>query len=199
MIDKKGQAFTITIILAMLLLTIVLTRLIPVFFLKTHIVRVVEMQYGYSNAGLTLLTLLSDSDIYDKLTLYVAGMEDNRVGGFTRAATESLLISRLDKLVPSGCYNLSYIGGTIVNPKECDTEYTVSAYMALPYGSEAEKVTLDILTGPVEKPEFIKYCCYDPSTLEVECATVDDCDSKGWEVDSAECKKPTRDCDWNRD
>ena len=194
MIDKKGQAFTLTVILAMLLLTIVLTALIPVFFLKIHIVRVVEMQYGYSNAGLTLLTLLSDSNIYDKLSLYVAGMEDNGVGGFTRAATESLLISRLDKLVPSGCYRLSYSGGTIVNPKECDTEYTVSAYMALPYGSGAEKVTLDILTGPAEEPEFIKYCCYEPFAAGVECATVDECDDKRWEVSSAECEDPAYDC-----
>lgn len=148
-IDRKGvTGIEIAIIGVIVIVVIIITLLIPIVFLKIHLGATVETQYGYNNAGLTLLTLLSDNDIYEKLSLYVAGMEDNVVEGFNRNAVESAVTSRLDKLVPSEtgtrCYKLSYAGGVIIPPENCDTEFGVSAYIVLPYGKNKEKITLEI-------------------------------------------------------
>lgn len=146
---KKGvTGIAVAIIGAILLVVIVLTILIPIIFLKIHIVRVVEVQYGYSTADLTLLALLSDTDIYEKLSLYVADMEDNAVEGFDRDSVKSEVTSILDKLVPSEtdtrCYKLSYAGGVIIPPENCDTEFSATADILLPYGTNNEKITLEI-------------------------------------------------------
>lgn len=152
-INKKGiTGIEIAVIGAIVIVTIIISLLIPIAFLKIHLVTVVETQYGYNNADLTLLTLLSDRDVYEKLSLYVAGMEDNTIEGFNRAAVESEVALILDKLVPSDpgtrCYKLSYVGGVIIPPENCDTEFGVSANIVLPYGlpygKNKEKITLEI-------------------------------------------------------
>ena len=202
-IEKKGiSGFEILIIVTMLTVTIVLTGLIPLLFLKTHIVRVVEIQYGYNNAELALLTLLSDRRVYEELSFYAAGMEDNIDEGFRRANLETMVRARLDKLVPSKCYNLSYSNGEILSQKfsekKCDTEFSVSSYMALPYNEKKEeKITLEMSTERLPKPEItppVKYCCHNPYTLEVKCETEEKCIGELWEVEYALCSNPLTDC-----
>ncbi len=146
--EKGGIGIAIAIIIAIVLVTIVLTILIPLIFLKIHLVRVVEIQYGYSTADLTLLALLSDTDIYEKLSLYVADFGDNAIEGFNRDNVKSEVALILDKLVPSEtgtrCYKLSYAGGVIIPPEDCDTEFSANVDILLPYGKNKEKITLEI-------------------------------------------------------
>lgn len=148
-VGKKGLfGISIAIIGAIALIVIVLTMIIPIIFMKIHIVRIVEIQYGYSNADLTLLALLSDRDIYEKLSLYVADVGDDALEGFNRNSVKSEVISVLDKLVPSRagtrCYRLYYDGGVIIAPENCATEFSATADIALPDGKNKEKITLEI-------------------------------------------------------
>lgn len=148
-IGEKGVVgIAVAVIGAIVLVVVVLTILIPIVFLKIHIVRTVEIQYGYSTADLTLLALLSDSDTYEKLSLYVADMEDNSLEGFNRNSVKSEVALILDKLVPSEtgtrCYQLSYAGGVIIPPENCDTEFSATADILLPYGKNNGEITLEI-------------------------------------------------------
>jgi len=199
-IGEKGlTGIEISIIAAIALITIVLSILIPIVFLKIHLVRVVEMQYGYNNADLTLIALLSDEEVYEKLSLYIAGLGDNDDWGFSRCATvERLIRPRLDKLVPNKCYKLSYTGGPIIDKSNsfgCDPQYTVSAHMALPYGANVGEITLEISATPTISPS-IKYCCRNMDTGKVECRTEKNCVGN-WEVDdyTVECIDSARDCE----
>ena len=148
-VGKKGmEAISIAIIGAIILIVVVLTMLVPIVFMKVHIVRVVDIQYGYSNADLALLALLSDNDIYEKLSFYISDMEDNAAYGFNREDVKAQVTEVLDKLVPSDpdtrCYELSYDGGVIIPSDKCDIEFSASVDMALPYGKTTEKLTLEI-------------------------------------------------------
>ena len=197
-IGRKGvTGIEVAIIGAIALFTIVLTVIIPIVFLKMHLVRVVEIQYGYNNAGLALLTLLSDKEIYETLSLNISGVETN-----IDSWLDSTLKPRLDKLVPSGagtrCYELSYAGGTIIPSEDCATGFSATASMSLPYGEDSGEITLKISTTPPKNPIPTKYCCYEPFAAGVECATVDSCLDKDWEIESTECNDPTI-CNRNRD
>jgi len=206
-IGKKGKkgltGVEISVILVMGLITLVMTTLIPTLFLKKHIVRVVEIQYGYNNAELTLLTLVSDRSFYKVISLYIAGFGDNTEEGFSRAGAEAQIKSRLDQLVPSGCYKLSYDGGEILSQelseKKCDTEFSVTADIVLPYGEiKVKKLTLEISTDITVLPEMPReICCLDPVTLQMVCATEENCIDAGWEPRPPKydgCKDSTSDC-----
>jgi hypothetical protein len=149
-IGEKGQGWEIALIVFVAIITIIATMLLSIFLLKIHLVRVVEIEYGYDNADLTLLTLLSDRKIYKGLSLYVAGLPDNLAASFSRSGVEDMVKSRLSELVPGECYKLSYSAGEIssskLSNKQCETKYSASAYIALPYGRDIEKLTLEMDT-----------------------------------------------------
>ncbi len=137
--ERKGiTGIEIAVIGTIAMFVAIASLVIFVVFLKVHLVRVLEIQYGYNNAGLTLLELLSDENVYEKLGSIASGMEDD-------AWKESVLKSRLDKLVPGGCYQLSLGTNEILHPNNCDISYVASTYIILPYNENAvEKVTIGI-------------------------------------------------------
>jgi hypothetical protein len=133
----------IAVIGAIVLVSIVISLLMIVVFLKIHVSRVVEIEYNYNNAELAMLALLSDEHIYEQISLYVAGLPDNPPEGFTRSGVETMVESKLENLVPSGCFKLSFDSGTIVD-KNCDPVYGVTADISLPYGRNEEQIRLEI-------------------------------------------------------
>lgn len=144
-LGRRGfTGIEIAIIGVFVLLSLVLSIAVPLFSLKIHIVRIVEIQYDYNNAGMTLLTLLSDEEVYEGLGIYVSGLNDNPDESFSRADVESALKSKLDKLVPNQCYELSYDGGVIAEGQSCNTDFSMDAYIVLPDSGKREKITLSI-------------------------------------------------------
>jgi hypothetical protein len=142
-IGRRGiVGIEIAIIGAIVMVGIVLSLAVLVGFLKIHLVKVVEIQYGYNNVGATMLALLADDDIYNDISLYVAGMEDNAAIGFDRAEVENVLDARLEKLAIDECYVLSYSGGEIVRSGKCDGQYTVTAAIVLPDTPRTEEIRL---------------------------------------------------------
>jgi hypothetical protein len=157
-IGKRGiTGIEIAIIGAIAVIGMFLSAVIPIFVMKTHLSRVLEIQYGYYDAGASLIGLLSDDEIYNGLSLYVSGIEDNADAVFEREAFENQLKFRLDNLVTSQCYELSYSGGTIVSNGDCLTRYSVTADIVLPDGSK-ETITLTTPLGTAtdasEEPQY---------------------------------------------
>jgi hypothetical protein len=143
-VGRRGQTgIEIAIIFAILQLTIVITMIIPVAFLKIHLVRMLEIEYNYDNAELALLTLLSDKSIYRGLSIYVADPSGIPDSSYTGNGVEAAVKTRLSQLVASGCYKLSFSGRSI-SSGSCTTEYIASAYILLPGGSKLEKLILEI-------------------------------------------------------
>jgi parallel beta-helix repeat protein len=130
---------------------VVISMIVPMVLLKIHLVRVLEIQYELDNAGLTLLTLLSDEDIYKGLSLYVSGFPDNPSKGFSRVGVETAIKYRLDSFVAGQCYELSYSGGTIVKGSNCNLQYTASADIVLPERGGKEEITLKVSSGAGEE------------------------------------------------
>lgn len=158
-IGKRGiTGIEIAIIGAIAIIGMFLSAIIPIFIMKTHLTRVLEIQYGYNDAGASLIGLLSDDEIYRGLSLYVSGIEDNAAAGFEREAFENQLKFRLDNLVTSQCYELSYSGGTIASNGDCLTKYSVTADIVLPGGEGKETVTLKVPLGTeTDAPEEPQY------------------------------------------
>lgn len=152
---KKGfSGIEVAIMGAIVLIAIVLSIAIPIFLLEIHIARVVEIQYDYNNAGMILLSLLSDREIYKGISLYVSGFGDNAAQGFTRASVEAAVKSRLDNMVSDNCYELSYSGGTIASGGSCKTDFSTSAYIVLPDGGNREKLTLSISSVTTKRTQI---------------------------------------------
>lgn len=147
---KKGIAgLAIAVIGAIVIVGIIASIVIPIVFLKIHLAKIVEIEYNYNNAGLTMLALLADDDIYRDLSLYVAGYPDKTSESFSRSGVESAVTERLYELVPSNCFKLSYEGGTVVDMSEVDSAcnsmyYTAEAYISSPIDSMKQKITLSI-------------------------------------------------------
>ena len=201
-VGKSGiTGIEIAIIGVMFTIGFALSIAIPVFFLRIHLVRVLEIQYGYDNAGTSLMALLSDKAMYKNISLYMAGARNNADIGFSRAGVEDGIKHRLDRLV-GPCYTLTYSGGDIVKAGSCDAKYSASASVVLPDGEDNEEVTLwiqSVFEGKTT-PEFEfdakTWCCYEPLGAGRQCVTKDTCLSAGWELDPIpmECQNVMIDC-----
>jgi hypothetical protein len=128
--------------------TLILTQLIPLIFLHIHIVRMLEMEYKYNNADLVLLTLLSNDEIYESLSLYVSG-SPSLSGKFDRDSVKPLLKEKLDKItesVGSKCYKLSTSTEVLAEKSEtnCKPEFKSKTLIVVPYEQKIEKLTLVI-------------------------------------------------------
>jgi hypothetical protein len=124
---------------------VLLMTMLPLLLTRIHIVRTLEVEYGYDNAELALLALLSDERIYRDVGAYVAGAPDNAASGFARSAVQAEVGARLAQLVDSGCYRLYYAGGDIAPaPGGCGTKFVAGAYVALPGSTKTELVNLAI-------------------------------------------------------
>lgn len=142
--NNKGLVgISIAIIGAIVMVAVIMTVLIPILFLKINVSRTVEIEYDYDNAGLAMLTLLSDEGMYRNLSMYVAGLPDNPGIGFFRHQVEESVKLRLMDLVSSQCFELYYGGGTIASI-DCNPVYGISADISLPYGLSSESIQLEI-------------------------------------------------------
>ncbi|MFH1623448.1 MAG: hypothetical protein ABIA12_02980 [Candidatus Aenigmatarchaeota archaeon] len=122
---------------------VLMMTMLPMVITRINIVRTLEIEYGYDNAELALLALLSDGRIYRDIGTYMTGAPDNAASGFTRSAVQAEVESRLAQLVDSGCFRLYYEGGDIAS-SGCGTKFVASAYMALPGSTKTELVNLAI-------------------------------------------------------
>jgi hypothetical protein len=119
-------------------IAITLMALLPVILLKIHIVKIIEMEFNYDNAGSALLMLL-------------ASTHDNKP--VAQLLAEHILLKQpsntdfaknnIEKIVT--CYKISTPSKTLIETT-CSPEYGASAKVALPYNYEklVESVTLMI-------------------------------------------------------
>ena len=136
-------------ILAVIATIVVITIVLFALLVKIHIVRTVNMEYQYSNAELSLLTLLSDKVLYEKLSLYAAGLP-YEPGKFARLGAVTDLENALDKIVASKCYELSYDSiaiidktGQTINGEKCSPESKATSLLVLP-GLQTTQIELMI-------------------------------------------------------
>jgi len=122
---------------------VLMMTMLPMVVTRITLVRTLEIEYGYDNAELALLALLSDSRMYRDIGAYMAGAPDNPASGFTLSAVETGAESRLAQLVGSGCFRLYYDGGTIAS-SGCSTKFVASAYVALPGTTKTGLLSLAI-------------------------------------------------------
>jgi len=144
-IGRRGFTGVEIAIIGAIFGVVLIMSVLPMLLTRIHIVRTLEVEYGYDNAELALLALLSDERIYRDIGTYVAGAPDNAASGFTRSAVQTKVGARLAQLVDSGCYRLYYAGGDIAPaPGGCTTKFVASAYVALPGSTKTELVNLAI-------------------------------------------------------
>jgi len=144
-IGRMGQTGIEIAIIGAIFGVVLMMTILPVLMTRIHIVRTLEVEYGYDSAELSLLALLSDRHLYGDVGAYMAGAQDNSAAGFTRAAVRSDAGARLGQLVDSGCYRLYYDGGDIVPASAgCKPQYEASAYVALPGSTDTKLVRLAI-------------------------------------------------------
>jgi hypothetical protein len=144
-IGRKGQTGIEIAVIGAIFGVVLIMTMLPVLMTRIHIVHTLEVEYGYDNAELSLLALLSDRRTYEGIGTYMAGAKDNAAAGFARAAVRTDAGAMLGKLVDSGCYRLYYAGGDIVPaPEGCSPKYEASAYVALPGRTDTMLVKLAI-------------------------------------------------------
>lgn len=124
--------------------------IIPVIALKIHIIQVIELQYKYNNAQLTLLTLLSltETDSIDGKTKPISQIIAEYVA-VSPKPDKSFIKTKLDKMVESKimeCYILTSekAGELANNTDNCNpSKYNGNAVISLPYDSQlTDKLTL---------------------------------------------------------
>lgn len=142
-IGRRGFTGVEIAIIGAIFGVVLIMSVLPMLLTRIHIVRTLEVEYGYDNAELALLALLSDERIYRDIGTYVAGAPDNAAAGFTRSAVQAEVGARLKQLVGSGCYRLYYGGGNIT-ASGCTTKFVASAYVALPSSTQTQLVSLAI-------------------------------------------------------
>jgi len=206
-IGRKGQTgIEIAIIGAIVLLTIVISIILPVFLLKIHVTRVSQIEYGYDNAAMSILTLLADKNVYRYVSLYAGDYPNDPSGGYTRVIAENIIKGRLDFLVPSKCYSLTYTNASgdqalksdSLDKGQCETEYAADAYVALPPGQDRMRITLRIsdksLNEILEAQK--KICCQHSWNPIVKCATISECSGSDWMIQDSNkvCSNPATDC-----
>jgi hypothetical protein len=198
-IGRRGQTgIEVAIIGAIVLLTIVVSIIIPVFLLKIHVTRISMIEYGYDNTAMALLTLLADSDAYRYVSLWAGDYPNSPAGGFTRTVAENYIKGRLDLLVPSRCYSLAYtnsageqvLSSELLSKGQCETQYVADAYVALPPGMERIKITLRISDVSLDEvlAEQQTYCCLNTWGVSgggapYKCVTRAECAGDGWVID----------------
>lgn len=144
-IGRRGFTGVEIAIIGAIFGVVLIMSVLPMLLTRIHIVRTLEVEYGYDNAELALLALLSDSRIYRDVGAYVSGAPDNAAAGFARADVQAEVGARLKQLVGSGCYRLYYSGGDIVPaPAGCNTKFAAGAYVALPGSTQTQLVSLAI-------------------------------------------------------
>ncbi len=153
MVKKKGMAPLIMLLIGVIVTLALTATLVPKTFTISHIIKVVEYEYKYDNAQLALVVLLSDESAYKQLSYFVAGMDENSACKtsnklcFDKEEAKAAIEGRLDQLVASKCYVLTFRSGseeqTIVD-KKCGAKLKAKAFLALPYPAMTGEVTLAI-------------------------------------------------------
>ncbi len=144
---KKGVISTV-IMGFILIIGLIVFMIIPVFVSKVSITRTVKTEYDWNNADSALLGLLSHEDVRNQINLYVYDNMDD--------FDESEVRELLDKLVITGCYELSYSTTTrdgvivpasddiIIDGESCTPNRLAKTFIAAPYGQPPAKIMLKI-------------------------------------------------------
>lgn len=146
--SKGFEPITAIVIGAIVTLSLVALALPSIYTTRT-IMKIVEYEYNYDNSQLTLVALLSDREVYQKLSYCISDLPDLD-DVFDEGEAKALLKSKLSSLVESKCYSLSHNGVVIVDSlnaplgQTCTPSYEATAFVALPYGKDFGKVELKI-------------------------------------------------------
>lgn len=136
----KGIApLAIAMIGAIVIVTAVLMILLPIGFLRLHVIQTVERVYEYDNAQSYLLTLLSKT--HDGKPVYTQISNNLQIG----SPDISFVKNELDTVTSSKCYKLSSSSATIAIQEGCTpTKYSAEAKIVLPYNPDklTEKLNL---------------------------------------------------------
>ncbi|OGI15984.1 hypothetical protein A3K63_01375 [Candidatus Micrarchaeota archaeon RBG_16_49_10] len=129
----KGMAYILTILMTAVIFTVAIVGmlLLPLILFRIHITQNVEIQTGYSNAELLLLTSLSsragDSSVQEMVANHFAFNNPPDLGFFE----EKLKLFLGD----GGCYQLSDESGVLFGDLCTSKKYEATTKIPLPYST----------------------------------------------------------------
>ena len=138
----KGQ-LEVPVIGIIATIVIVLAISLPLKQLTSPLIKVVKYEEKHDNSQMTLVSLLTSTK--DGRTIQELIGEYIVLKKPTKAEIGKMLTERLDKLVESGCYQLSTSSETLVKSPDCEPkDYKKEVDIPLPYnsGELTEKLTL---------------------------------------------------------
>jgi len=139
-VKRKGFFSLAFIVLAFT--AIFIGMLIPIFFLRIHLVGIVSIENKADNVQHALLTLISST--YDGKTIEQIIGEHIALG--TYPDIQKILSAKLDKIID--CYELKSQSETLAKSGKqgCDpSKFSAEASVPLPFGEKiSEKITLVI-------------------------------------------------------
>lgn len=135
----------------LILIGILLLTVIPLFFLKIHLVQVVNLQYNYNNAQQALNTILylTEVDSTDGQTKQASKIIGEYVALQNSKPDISFLKTELDRMVANGifnCYSMKSVHAGILatNQASCKpSKYTNFVVIATPGAPDQLVLTID--------------------------------------------------------
>lgn len=119
---------------AMISIGMILVVLIPLVFLKVHLVEEVNYEFKYDNAQLALLTLLSSTHDNEPVSEIIG--EHLTLGSYSDI--DQILSNKLNKI--SDCYKLSTETIELAKSAKCEaSKFKAEADIALPYNETVVK------------------------------------------------------------
>ena len=138
---KVRKGFSIAFI-ALAFTAIFLGMLIPIFFLRIHLVGIVNIENKVDNVQLTLLTLISST--HDGKPIQKIIGEHIALGIYPDI--DKILSTKLDKMIE--CYELRDSKGILVKSQKPDcnpSKFTAETRIPLPFGEKlSEEISLVI-------------------------------------------------------
>jgi hypothetical protein len=149
---KKGIVgiFTIAIIGAIAMGTTTAILLMPAFFLRIHLLLMVNHVYNYNNAQLAMLTFLSTTyqgeSISNILAEHIVLSQPPSVDFLHSKLGNLTCVEWQNNVCTKACYRLSYSEGVLLRSEACELRYKANATLALPYGTGqlTERLMLEI-------------------------------------------------------
>ena len=137
-------AMTAALVGAVVIIGTVIIMLLPLLFLKMHVIGIVHRVYEYDNTQSYLLTLLSKT--HGDKTVYSQIAENLQTG----SPSTDFVKDELDTLIGDRCYRLSYSSEdgyeTIVEKGDCvPIKYSFETKIALPYSPGKLTKTLKLV------------------------------------------------------
>jgi hypothetical protein len=119
----------------------VMVIIIPIIFLRVHLMEWVKYEFNYNNAQLTLLTLVSST--YEKRI--VSEIISEHLVLKNNPDIGKILSSKLDKIVPSKCYKLTASDITLVESSCKASKYFASTKIVFPFNGKEVGTDLELV------------------------------------------------------